>query len=271
MDIRYGLLHLGEIQAFLRDIIGDDVLYMLTKREMELKRIPFKEKDSCRKAWDRYCKEEVQDYIDYLPTSENSISYLILRFLEKLQKEYDFSSPIGDFIVDLCNCYYQAVKEYSFKIYPGYSYTGECRTSVFSCMIFYASIFVSISSFSKENNNETVIDFIQDINELSYESLFEQLRNELNCKSLEKLYEKLGYEESKRIISSCRKRDLSPSWNYMEKLTKCCSNELKNKFLTKYLLRNIIESAKKHLLISDKDLLTIKKSFSKYLEEKKNF
>ena len=86
---RHGLLSLGEVQAFLRDIVGDDELYEIAKWKMGKNELPYKAKDSCRKAWDRYCKEEtknhekIQDYIDYSFTSHNSISALAFNFFSK--------------------------------------------------------------------------------------------------------------------------------------------------------------------------------------------
>ena len=54
---KHGLITLGEVQAFLRDIVGDDELYEIAKWKMSKQELTYKEKDSCRRIWDRSARE----------------------------------------------------------------------------------------------------------------------------------------------------------------------------------------------------------------------
>lgn len=275
---RYGPIQLGEIQAFLRDIVGDDELYILANEEMEKHEIPYKEKDSCRKSWDRYCKEEtknkekVQDYIDYSINSKDSIFYLFYKFKNRLKTKYNFDSLIFDFIIYFSFFYYESLKKFNFdKEKQRFYMAGEGKTNSLSCLILIKSIAMWMGMYRVKNGGEKTKILLKDIVLCTYRDLFEQLRTELGCKSLEKLYEKLGYDSSKKIISKAIKTDLSPAWKSIENLINSCSEELKNKFIFKFLLQNTIESAKCHLLITAHDISLIKNIFLTYSETNTNF
>lgn len=108
---QYGMPKLGQVQSFLRDVLGDDLLYEIASAKMNNHEIPTIDKDSCRKKWDRYCNEETKDYIDYdvFGTSE-SIFSLFGMFLEK--KEYPIDEIWQNFIGRFALSFYKSLKEY---------------------------------------------------------------------------------------------------------------------------------------------------------------
>ena len=265
---RHGLLSLGEVQAFLRDVVGDDELYEIAKWKMGKNELPYKAKDSCRKAWDRYCKEEtknhekIQDYIDYSFTSHNSISALAFNFFSKLINKYSISSFWTDFLGELVILFYKSNASYNFdrkKKSDRPYFAAECLTNSFSYLNICKALFFVIAQYSDKKGVSSVKEYLSShLTKLSYRDLFEQLRLELDCKSFERMYEKIGYDFSKREITKCIKTEQSPQWKFVEKILDYCSEDLREKLILKYLLNNAVKSAKENLFVTDEDISEIK-------------
>ena len=207
---RFGLITPGEIQSFLREIIGDDELYKIAQIKMSKGELENIEKDSCRKKWDRYCKEEtknhekVQDYIDYRFTSHNSISALAADFFNSLNKKYKLNPFLTDLIFYICFLFYKSLAHYSYK-HKKYkvSYSAaECKTNSFANRIVCEALHFEIDDLSQKIGIAETKKYLSSIQNLSYKNLFDELKNETDCKSFEKLYEKLdkkiGYDFSKK-------------------------------------------------------------------------
>ena len=262
---QYGLPMLGQVQSFLRDILGDDLLYEIASVKMNNHEIPTIDKDSCRKKWDRYCKEEMKDYLHYILYSHESMFSLWGTFIEKLKKDYLIDENclyISDVIYNFASSFYQSLKRFS----PNeLSIPAGCKTQYFVFLKVVQAIF-SIEKISEKKDIKTIKNLLTIMNNnFTYQSLFEELKTELNCSSLEKMYEKLfDYEIAKKNISKSKKSDLSPPWNFLEKIIKECSPELKQKFILKYLLKNSIESAKKNFDLTDDDFNFIKDKLNQY-------
>ena len=263
---RFGLIRLGEIQSFLREIIGDDELYKIAQIKMLKGELENIEKDSCRKKWDRYCKEEtknhenVQDYIDYRITSHDSISALVANFFDSLNKKYKLNSFLTNLIFSLCSSFYNSLAHYNYKKDTSYLAT-ECKTNSFANMIICKVLCLEIADLSQKIGITETKKYLSSIQNLFYKNLFDELKNELDCKSFEKLYEKLdkeiGYDFSKKEISKCIKTDLSPDYNFLEKIFDYCSENLRERLIAKFLIKNALESAKKNLFITDEDFKSI--------------
>lgn len=265
---RHGLISLGEVQAFLRDIVGDDELYEIAKWKMGKNEISYKEKDSCRKAWDRYCKEEtknhekVQDYIDYSFTSHNSISALTFNFFSKLITKYNINSFWTDFLGKLAILFYESNASYNFdrnKKSDRPYFAAECLTNSFVYLTICQALFFIIAQYSDKQGISSVKQYLVSfLIGFSYRDLFEQLRLELDCKSFERMYEKIGYDFSKKEITKCIKTEQSPQWKFVEKILDYCSDNLREKIILKYLLNNALQSTKDNLFVTDDDISEIK-------------
>jgi hypothetical protein len=152
---RHGLLSLGEVQAFLRDIVGDDELYEIAKWKMGKNELAYKKKDDCRRVWDRYCREEtkdhkkIQDYIDYRFTSHNSISALAFNFFSKLVNKYCINPFWTDFLGKLVILFYEAYASYNFdrkKKSDKPYFAAECLTNSFSYLTICKALFFMVAN-----------------------------------------------------------------------------------------------------------------------------
>ena len=276
---KHGLITLGEVQAFLRDIVGDDELYEIAKWKMSKQELTYKEKDSCRRIWDRYCREEtknnekIQDYIDYRFIAHNSISALTFNFFEKLKNKYGINNFWIDFLAKFSISFYEANAGYHFdrnkKTDKPYL-AAECRTNTFVYLTICKILFYIITDYSNKNGIKEIKNYLLPfLTNFTYKELFNQLRIELDCKSFEKMYEKIGYDFSKNEISKTIKIECSPQWKFLEKILDYCSNDLREKLIIKFLLNNSIRSVKQNLYITDEDISDIQKTLYEFCNNEK--
>ena len=93
----YGNPTLGMASRFLREVLGDDVLFDIFKQfhSVDKDRFPVKEKDSFRKQLDRFCNEigsksePIKDYKDYKITN-NILFILATSFFVKLERNLSY-------------------------------------------------------------------------------------------------------------------------------------------------------------------------------------
>lgn len=273
---RHGLITLGEVQAFLRDILGDDILYEIVESKMLKQELTNKKNDSYRRIWDRYCKEEtkehkkVQDYIDYRFTSPGSISALSLNFFAQLLEKFKINPFWIDFLGKLAHLFYEAYASYHFdrnKKSDKPYLAAECFTNSFVYLTICKTLYYIVAEYSDKQGISNIKNYlISFLTDFTYKDLFDQLRIELDCKSFEKMYGKIGYEFSKKKIEKCKKNETSPEWQFLERILDYCSDELKEKMILKYLLNKAEESAKENLLLLDGDIAGIKKNLLNYCQ-----
>ncbi len=110
--------------------------------------------------------------------------------------------------------------------------------------------------------------------DFSYQSLYAQLKNELHASSLEDLYRKLDeayfhnkYQQTfKNLIKKSQKEDCAVSWQEFRFILKQCSAGLKQRFITKYILKNIECSLMKNFTISTQDWTNLRNRLELFLQ-----
>ena len=89
--MKHGYAKLGELTAFIRYCVGDDVLL-----ELNATKIPDfnqNDKERLQKSWNRLCKESSNLYEVY-KTDENEIFNSAKEFFEQLETKYSFPKAI---------------------------------------------------------------------------------------------------------------------------------------------------------------------------------
>lgn len=292
MDIQYGLPTLGQIQLFLRKVAGDDALYGIARQKMKLKEIPYKEDSSLKKEWDRFCAEEtknhekIKDYENYSLNETANISNLFKGFLDDLNDDYDIPVEISSKIYDFCVMLYRFYEQFNFyanlnkmaqfnnhKINEyelgKYMFVAENKTANFVSFYLKINLMQMLKEACSRNFSKT-IEFIKFYlsDDFSYKLLFDKLRQEKNCKSMDALCDVLDNKSEinpyKSFIKKSLKDDKNPSWLKLDSVLPFCSDKLKNKFIAKYLLSNCEAALQEVFQISKSEIEGIRKTLEDF-------
>ena len=297
MDIQYGLPSLGQINLFLRKVLGDDALYEIAAQKMQEGAMPHVEADSLRKSWDRFCAEETKNHekgfmcyaVNY---GNNNISMLSEFFGKELETKYGVPYTIyleiGGFIASLYNLYknfnpYTMMNKIdSLHQNDKYEFSGgelalvaENKTVEFVFFFLKNHILFAVNSITEKFSFEFLKDILQIyFTDFSYFALYERLRTERNCKSFSALYDNLDNKSVtnpfKTIIEKSKKTDKSPKWSELKSLFPFCSDKLKKLFIAKFLLTNT-ETALQEVFSIPKEKISELKDSMKFLLHENSF
>ena len=264
--MKHGYAKLGDLTAFIRDCVGDDVLL-----EINATKIPYfnkSDKERLQKSWNRLCKESSNLYEVY-KTAENEIFNCAKKFLENLENKYSFPKSIKKCLFQFCDNFYNEMKK---EKLGGLIAELESRNyALFS--INQAINLIAISDYCKEFGQKNIQSKLHTylLKDWSYKTLFDILIQKTHLPSLTKYIEGLQqtFDNEKDTdnektssfrdtIEAAVKKNKNPTWKRFCFILKYCPTELQADFVLAYMLNNIKTSLQAHFDLLDCDFEKIK-------------
>ena len=275
----HGYAKLGELTAFIRDCVSDDVLL-----EISASKIPDfnkNDKERIQKSWNRLCKESSNLYEVY-KTDENEIFNCAKKFLEKLENIYSFPKFIKKCLFQFCDNFYNEMKK---EKLGGLVAELESRNyALFS--INQAINLIVIPGYCKEFGQKNVQSKLRAYlsKDLSYKTLFDILIQKTHLPSLTKYIEGLQqtFDNEKDTdnektssfrdtIESAYKKNKNPTWKRFCFILKYCPTELQADFVLVYFLNNIRTSLQNHFELQEGDFEKIKSDLNFFANATSDF
>ena len=265
--MKHGYAKLGELTAFIRYCVGDDVLL-----ELNATKIPDfnqNDKERLQKSWNRLCKESSNLYEVY-KTDENEIFNSAKEFFEQLETKYSFPKAIKKCLFQFCDNFYDEMKKEKLGGLVAELETRNYALASINQAINLIAIPEYCKVFGQKNVQAKLCTYLS--KDLSYKNLFELLIQKTNLPSLTKYIEGLQQtfdnendENEGRKISSFRdtidsavKKSKNPTWKRFRFILKYCPIELQADFVLLYILNNIRTSFQEHFELLDCDFEKIK-------------
>ncbi len=264
--MKHGYAKLGDLTAFIRDCVGDDVLL-----EINATKIPYfnkNDKERLQKSWNRLCKESSNLYEVY-KTAENEIFNCAKKFLENLENKYSFPKSIKKCLFQFCDNFYNEMKK---EKLGGLIAELESRNyALFS--INQAINLIAISDYCKEFGQKNIQSKLHTylLKDWSYKTLFDILIQKTHLPSLTKYIEGLQqtFDNEKDTdnektssfrdtIEAAVKKNKNPTWKRFCFILKYCPTELQVDFVLVYFLNNIRTSLQNHFELQERDFDKIK-------------
>lgn len=261
----YGNPTLGMASKFIRELLGDDVLFEISKQFHGSgdERFPVIEKDSFRRQLDRFCNETgtksepVKDYKDYKITN-NIIFILAASFFNKLESELEIPEEFGTYILRFFKDIYDNLKQFCYgKVQHEYFHPTACETKrivmflIVQCM---GLLFCNLqTAYGKKRIAEIVNLYL---NNTFYDDFISKKGK--NC--LGKL------KTSNSVLKTLKAGNKFLNWEDVKAFLEYCPSELKIRGFSRYFFINLELSLKNVFMLSEDDFNFIKHNLKRFVE-----
>ena len=266
----YGNPTLGMASRFLREVLGDDVLFDIFKQfhSVDKDGFPVKEKDSFRKQLDRFCNEigsksePIKDYKDYKITN-NILFILATSFFVKLEKEFELPEEYQTYILKFFKDIYDGIKQYCYgKVQNEYLHPSACETKQIVMFLIVQGLGLLFCNLQTTYGKEHVEIIVENYLNNSFYDDFIAKKGKDCFKNL---------KTSEKVLKNLKSGNKFLKWEDVKAFLGYCPPELKIHAISRYLFINLEHALEKVFLFNDEDCYFFKQNLQELVEKKEDW